>query len=258
MTMAPNVSRQRPPPVEPSRDELGRLDDEFDFPSWIYQPPPAGPELQNLSTRQEGPSWLVIIVGLVATAVAAVAILGPLAHSALEARRGMEPPRVAQSRALAQPPARQEQRTQPAAQHLAAAKQKLVDDLPGLAVEPAAASTPAVVAIAEPPKPNEASMPPESAAPAMSAGDVGRMLARAGSLVRQGQIGSARALLELAARSRDPATYLALADTYNPKMLARWRAIGISGDPARALALYRQAADAGMTEANARLRELAR
>jgi hypothetical protein len=41
-------------------------------------------------------------------------------------------------------------------------------------------------------------------------------------------------------------------------MLARWRAIGISGDPTRALALYKQAADGGMAEAGARLRELGR
>src|SRR5262249_59370290 len=108
-----------------------------------------------------------------------------------------------------------------------------VEDRRRLAVAPAAASTPpavVVTATAEPPRPPERALPPEPDVPAMSAGEVGRMLTRAGALVRDGQIGSARALLELAARSRDPATYLALADTYNPKMLARWHAIGIPGD----------------------------
>jgi hypothetical protein len=84
------------------------------------------------------------------------------------------------------------------------------------------------------------------------------MLARASFLVREGQIGSARALLELASRSQDPAVFLALADTYDPKVLARQHAVGISGDEARALALHKKAADGGVVEANARLTELGR
>jgi len=264
--MVPNSPRQMPIPRERSEDvrllnDLQRLDEEFDFPSWILEKPPEISELHDLSARHGGPNLLVMSVGLIATLVAGIAILWPLAHLALEARRGVEKPPLAQSRALPPAPARAEQRLQPATQDFAAARQKPVADPPRLAVEPAAAATPQAVvatAVAEPPKPPERTLPPEPDVPAMSAGEAGRMLARAAALVREGQIGSARALLELAARSRDPATYLALADTYNPKMLARWHAIGIPGDPARALSLYQQAADAGMTEANARLRELGR
>jgi hypothetical protein len=264
--MVPNSPRQMPIPRERSEDvrllnDLQRLDEEFDFPSWILEKPPEISELHDLSARHGGPNLLVMSVGLIATLVAGIAILWPLAHLALEARRGVEKPPLAQSRALPPAPARAEQRLQPATQDFAAARQKPVADPPRLAVEPAAAATPQAVvatAVAEPPKPPERTLPPEPDVPAMSAGEAGRMLARAAALVREGQIGSARALLELAARSRDPATYLALADTYNPKMLARWHAIGIPGDPARALSLYQQAADAGMTEASARLRELGR
>jgi len=265
--MAPNSPLKTPIPRERSGDDmrlpndLQRLDEEFDFPSWILERPPEISELQELSARNSGPSWLVASVGLIATLVAGIAILWPLAHSALQARRSVEKPQVAQSRALPQAPTREEQRPPPAAQDFAAARQKVVGDLPRLAVEPAAVSTPPTVvatAVAEPPRPPEHALPAEPDVPAMSAGEAGRMLARAAALVREGQIGSARALLELAARSRDPATYLALADTYNPKMLARWHAIGIPGDPARALSLYRQAADAVMTEANERLRQLGR
>lgn len=258
--MAPDSPLKTPIPRERSGDmrlldDMQRLDEEFDFPSWILERPPEISELQELSARNSGPSWLVVSVGLIASLVAGIAILWPLAHSALQARRSVEKPPVLQSRALPPAPARTEQRLQPATQDFAVARQKLVEDPPRLAVEPAAASTPQAVvatAVAEPPK------PPEPDVPAMSAGEAGRMLARAAALVREGQIGSARALLELAARSRDPATYFALADTYNPKMLARWHAIGIPGDRARALSLYQQAADAGMTEANERLRELGR
>ncbi|MBV8696643.1 hypothetical protein [Bradyrhizobium sp.] len=236
-------------------NDLQHLDDEFDFPSWIRERPPEISELQELSSRNSGPNWVIMSVGLIASLVAGIAILWPLAHSVLQARRSVEQTVVAQSRALPLGSVREEQRAQPAAPEFAPARQKLVEDPSRLAAEPAAASTPQAVvatAVAEPPK------PPEPDVPAMSAGEVGRMLARAAALIREGQIGSARALLELAARSRDPATYLALADTYNPKMLARWHAIGIPGDRPRALSLYQQAADAGMTEANARLRELGR
>ncbi|HTO59745.1 MAG TPA: hypothetical protein VMM15_00675 [Bradyrhizobium sp.] len=265
--MAQNSPRQTSIPRERSDDDtrllddFQRLDDEFDFPSWILEKPPEISELQELSARNSGANWLVLSVGVIASVIAGIAVLWPLAHSALQARRSVEKPPVLQSRALPPAPARAEQRLQPATQDFAAARQQLVEDLPRLAVAPAAASTPPAVvatAVAEPPKPPERALPPEPDVPAMSAGEAGRMLARAAALVREGQIGSARALLELAARSRDPATYLALADTYNPKMLARWHAIGIPGDRSRALSLYQQAADAGMAEANQRLRELGR
>src|SRR5262245_48832182 len=105
MTMAPLAPRQTQRPVEPSPDDLRRLDDEFDFPSWIYEPRPDASDLQEFSARNAGPSWLVITIGLVAAAIAATAILGPLAHSALEARRGGEQPRSAQYRALPPAPA---------------------------------------------------------------------------------------------------------------------------------------------------------
>jgi hypothetical protein len=246
--MAPNGPRQTRIPREHAnddmrlRDDLQRLDEEFDFPSWILERPPELSELQELSARNRGPNWLVVSVGLIASVVAGLVILWPLAHSALDGRRSVEPPPLAPSRALPAP-VREEQRLEPAAQDSATAS-----------TPPAAVAT----ATAEPPKPPERSLPPEPDVPVMSAGEVRRMLARAAALVREGQIGSARALLERAARSRDPATYLALADTYNPKMLARLHAIGIRGDEDRARTLYQLAADGGMTEANARLRELGR
>jgi hypothetical protein len=233
------ISREHSNDDSRFRDDLQRLDEEFDFPSWILERPPELSELQELSARNRGPNWLVS-VGLIASVVVGIVILWPLAHSALDGRRSFEPPPLAPSRALPAP-VREEQSFEPAAQ------------------DSATASTPraaVATATAEPPKPPERALPPEPDVPAMSAAEVRRMLARAAALIREGQIGSARALLERAARSRDPATYLALADTYNPKMLARLHAIGIRGDEDRARTLYQQAADGGMTEANARLREL--
>jgi TPR repeat protein len=84
------------------------------------------------------------------------------------------------------------------------------------------------------------------------------MLTRASSLIREGQIASARSLLQLALRSNDPSVAFALAETYDPRTLARWRAIGITGDVERARALYKQAVDGGVAEAGARLGDLDR
>ena len=46
---------------------------------------------------------------------------------------------------------------------------------------------------------------------------------------------------------------MALGETYDPAMLARWGARGIKGDPARARALYEKAAETGSAEARARM-----
>ena len=83
----------------------------------------------------------------------------------------------------------------------------------------------------------------------MSADDVKQMLMRATSLIREGQIASARSILEWALRSNDPNVAFALAETYDPKTLARWRAIGIVANPDRARALYKQALSGGVAEA---------
>ncbi len=116
----------------------------------------------------------------------------------------------------------------------------------------AAAAPPKADARPEPPAPQP---PPQSA---VSAEDAAKMLARASSLIREGQIASARSLLQLALRSNDPSVAFALAETYDPKTLARWRAIGITGDVERARVLYKQAADGGVAEAGARLADLDR
>jgi hypothetical protein len=157
-------------------------------------------------------------------------------------------------------------RAPPSAQDLAAARQKLVGDLGRLSPAPSGGTLTTAAAAAvpvepprsavEPLRPAEPAALPPPVPSAIAPEEVRKMLVRAGSLIGAGQIGSARALLELASRSRDPQALFALADTYNPKMLARWRAIGILGNEARALSLYRQAAEGGMVEASARLREL--
>ena len=46
----------------------------------------------------------------------------------------------------------------------------------------------------------------------------------------------------------------ALAETYDPAVLARWRVIGLPADPVKSKALYAQAATQGHAKARERLK----
>lgn len=169
----------------------------------------------------------------------------------------------------------QQQSAKPSEEEMAVAKKRLGDALlkmarptdaaPPAAPPAAASSEQAPQTAAAPPKAEARPEPPAAQPapqpapqPAVSADDARAMLARASSLIREGQIASARSLLQLALRSNDPSVAFALAETYDPRTLARWRAIGITGDVERARALYKQAADGGVAEAGARLGDLDR
>lgn len=90
-------------------------------------------------------------------------------------------------------------------------------------------------------------------APAPGNMDVEWLLARAQGLIREGDISGARLLLERAHAGGSRRAAFHLAETYDPRRLADWRALGIRGDPARARALYLQAKDGGIAEAGDRL-----
>lgn len=80
-----------------------------------------------------------------------------------------------------------------------------------------------------------------------------RLLLRAALLLRQGDIGAARSVLERAIALGDVPALLALAESYDPAFLAALGAVGTQGDVARARALYMRALATGATEAQARL-----
>jgi hypothetical protein len=98
---------------------------------------------------------------------------------------------------------------------------------------------------------------PQSPAPVtMSADEIRRLLARATNMVQQGDIASARLVLDRLARYGDARAAFALAETFDPRMLAQWNVRGIKPDPTRAKTYYSQAAKAGIGEARDRLTEL--
>jgi len=85
-----------------------------------------------------------------------------------------------------------------------------------------------------------------------------RMIARAASLLGQGDIGAARIVLERAAELGSARAVFMLAQTYDPDILAAWRTFGTRGEVAKARELYAKAHAGGIREAKERLDSLSR
>ena len=78
------------------------------------------------------------------------------------------------------------------------------------------------------------------------------LLARAKALLGQGNIGAARVVLERAAETGSAQATFALAETYDPNVLATWRTFGTRGDVMKARDLYARAYDGGIKAAKDR------
>ncbi|MBM6592491.1 hypothetical protein [Microvirga pudoricolor] len=79
-----------------------------------------------------------------------------------------------------------------------------------------------------------------------------KLIQRAEALLKNADISGARLILEHAMSAGSArATYL-LAQTYDPKVLASWRVVGIKGDSAKAQELYARALAGGVREAGQR------
>lgn len=108
---------------------------------------------------------------------------------------------------------------------------------------------PAVAAATSPPA--VAPKPPLTGGP-----DAQRLVVRASQLVAQGDIGAARIVLEYAADMGSAQASFALAETYDPLVLAAWRTLGTRGDVMKARELYAKAHAGGIQEAQDRLSAL--
>ncbi len=119
-------------------------------------------------------------------------------------------------------------------------------------VDPQAAIAPAPTAIIAPAPALRPTLPP------LSDADMRRLGDKAAQAIRDGDIYGARLILERAIEAGDGNALLALAETYDPKGLARMNVKSVKGDPVRARALYTQALEKGVTAARARLDALDR
>ncbi|MET4120452.1 chemotaxis protein histidine kinase CheA [Bradyrhizobium sp. JR4.1] len=118
--------------------------------------------------------------------------------------------------------------------------------LPASPQRPPEQSPRELVVIAAEPKTPSAVLGNEHAA------ELVRLIARATGLLRQGDIGAARVVLERAAELGSAPASFALAETYDPSLLAKWGASGTRGDTSKARELYARAAAGGVKEARER------
>jgi predicted lipid-binding transport protein (Tim44 family) len=79
------------------------------------------------------------------------------------------------------------------------------------------------------------------------------LMARAKSLLSQGDINSARIVLQRVVDMGSASASFAIAETYDPHVLSRWNVYGTRGDLSKAREFYAKAADGGIEEAKARL-----
>lgn len=86
--------------------------------------------------------------------------------------------------------------------------------------------------------------------------DATRLIERATLLLGQGNIGTARIVLESAAEAGNAPALFALAQTYDPISLAAWGTLGTQGDVAKARELYAKAFAGGVREARDRMNAL--
>jgi hypothetical protein len=82
------------------------------------------------------------------------------------------------------------------------------------------------------------------------------LISRASLLLSQGNIGTARIVLERAAETGSAPALFALAETYDPVILSKWGTFGTQGDVAKARELYAKAFASGVQEAGDRLNAL--
>jgi hypothetical protein len=85
-----------------------------------------------------------------------------------------------------------------------------------------------------------------------NASEANGLLARAKALVVQGNILAARTVLERAAETGSAQATFALAETYDPNVLATWKTRGTRGDATRARDLYARAYEGGIKTAKDR------
>lgn len=95
--------------------------------------------------------------------------------------------------------------------------------------------------------------PQVATAPAAPRDERAELVAQATARIAAGDIVAARELLGRAAASGDGAATLALAETFDPNMLAAWGAKGAAPDVGTARRLYRYAVTAGVPRAQLRL-----
>ncbi len=112
---------------------------------------------------------------------------------------------------------------------------------------------PARTEASEPPVGGKTEAPAVPAKPAAPPVNEARLMARADDFIHRGDISGARLMLDRALNEGSALAAFRLAETYDPRVLAQWKAHGTTGDPDRARQLYSRALAAGFEPAKERL-----
>ena len=203
------------------------------------------------TNRRFGLPQVGLLTGAFATAVLLALVLRPTKTPPLDV-----PPPVIAAQQQTAPVVPAETEREAAQSKLAAAMARFAN-APTKEPEapPAAPSAQTPVPAASPPVAAPALRP---TLPPLSDADMRRLGDKAAQAIRDGDIYGARLILERAIEAGDGNALLALAETYDPKGLARMNVKSVKGDPVRARALYTQALEKGVTAARARLDALDR
>jgi Sel1 repeat len=109
-----------------------------------------------------------------------------------------------------------------------------------------------------PPMPTPTAEPTAmAAAPALGQDEIAALLARGKSFLLNGDIASARLLLQRAAEAGSAEAALTLGSTFDPRVIERLGAVGVTGDPKQAREWYEKAAQLGSPAAPRQLSLLA-
>jgi len=132
------------------------------------------------------------------------------------------------------------------------AQRKIAEALNRQAAE-AAASPPAASAQPAAPGSQTSSAAPVPASASIGDNDFEKLADKAAEAIRIGDISGARLVLEHAVAAGDTTAICALAETYDPRVLAQLHVRGMTGDADKARALYEQALAKGVAKAQAKL-----
>ena len=194
-----------------------------------------------------------IVIGAFATAAVLAALYGPGPREAAPLRQSMLPPMMTAAAADTRRDDAGSQIDEQAARETA--RRKIAEALNRQAAE-AAASPPVASAPPAAPDSQTASAAPVPASASASLGDrkdFEKLANKAAAAIHTGDIAGARLVLEHAVAVGDTTAIYALAETYDPRVLAQLHVRGMKGDPDKARALYQQALAQGIAKAQDKL-----
>jgi hypothetical protein len=239
-----------PQPVAAPQLDLGHDDEPMPIPSTWRQP--LAQDDDRWFRQQMGAAVLGLIAGLMIVVPAVLWLSGFFSPQ----KSGPTAARVAP----------------PAADARGAAETKIADvkavRVPVRAVEPVRPvekppenATQFVAGPVEQPKPAPIELKPPPQVPVIATARlvdpnkarIDGLLAQAAQRIESGDVSGAREMLAGADDGAQGAVSFALAETYDPNMLAAWGTRGVAADAAKARALYRKAFGLGVTRAQTRL-----